>query len=138
MITDPDTLLDSYNSNMLWDMARAGRISGAGGTKPKKADLIQLMRQEFFKPERIKASYQRLSERERDILDRLLLRSGQTSTRLFKRELLRAELVTEAPPYESPKKEKSWYASRGHQFTAELSTISPTLLKQSPPYLKMS
>lgn len=109
MITDPDTLLDSYNSNTLWDMARVARLSIATGKKPKKADLIRTMRREFFKPERIKKSYQQLPALERDVINRLLLHGGQISTRLLKRELIRAEIVTEAPSIERPKKESRWY-----------------------------
>lgn len=113
MINDTVTLLDSYNSNTLWEMAREAQLPGTTGTKLKKASLIKLMQQEFFEPARIKAVYQRLSKTERAVLNRLLLHGGQISTRLFKRELIRAGLATEAPDKPSPKGLAAWEHRRG-------------------------
>lgn len=110
---DQTTLLDSYNSNTLWDMARAAQLPQTTGAKLKKASLIKLMQQEFFKPARIKAAYQRLPQTERAVLNRLLLHGGQLSTRLFKRELIRAGLATEAPDKPSPKGLSPWERYRG-------------------------
>lgn len=95
---DIRTLLDSYNSNNLWEMAREAQLPKTTGKKLKKSELIALMAQEFFQPERIQASYQRLTEKEKAILNRLLLHGGQVSTRLFKRELVRVGLAEDAPP----------------------------------------
>ena len=100
---DKNTLLDSYNSNMLWEMARQARLSNTTGTKLKKTELMTLMAQEFFRPERIEASYQQLTKKEKKVVNRLLLHGGQISTRLFKRELIRANLAQEAPPKPEPK-----------------------------------
>ncbi|MBE2200647.1 MAG: helicase-associated domain-containing protein [Anaerolinea sp.] len=105
------TLLDSYNSNTLWEMARAAQLPNTIGKKLSKGELIPLMRQEYFKPERIKASYQRLTKTDRDVLNRLLLRDGKISSRVFMRELIRAGLATEAPPAPEPKKQDYWYES---------------------------
>ncbi len=102
------TLLDSYNSNTLWDMARAAQLPGTVGKKLGKDAVLALLKQEFFKPERIEAAYKRLTKTERDVLNRLLLHNGQISSRLFARELLRAGLVTEAPPPPKPKKNDYW------------------------------
>ena len=65
MITDIATLLEAYNHTILWDMAFAAKLPGAVGKKTKKADLLKLMQEEFFKPERISASYLRLTKTER-------------------------------------------------------------------------
>ncbi|MCB8942869.1 MAG: helicase-associated domain-containing protein [Ardenticatenaceae bacterium] len=89
-------LLDTYNSNNLWEMAREANLPGTTGVKLKKAQLLKLMQEEYFKPQRIKADYERLPEREKAIINRLLLHKGSVSTRTFGRELLRAGLVTEA------------------------------------------
>ncbi|MCB9445978.1 MAG: helicase-associated domain-containing protein [Ardenticatenaceae bacterium] len=84
-------------------MAREAQLSGTTGKKLKKAELLALMTQEFFRPERIKTSYKRLAETERAVINRLLLHGGQVSTRLFKRELIRANMATEALPKPVPK-----------------------------------
>ena len=91
------TLLDSYNSNTLWEMAREAQLPATTGKKLKKAELITLMAQEFFQPARIEASFQRLAETEKAVLNRLLLHGGRVSSRRFQRELIRARLVEEAP-----------------------------------------
>ena len=113
MVTDINTLLDSYNSNTLWEMAREARLPETTSKKPKKDDLLRMMRQHFFNPERVKESYHRLTKLERTVVNRLLLHEGQISSRLFKRELIRAELVTEAPPKELPKGLSTWNHYQG-------------------------
>ena len=112
MSMDIDNLLDSYNSNTLWEMARAAKLPGTTGKKMLKAELLILMRQDYFRPERIYDSYEKLTKTERAVLNRLLLRNGQVSTRMFCRELVRAGLAEEAPPPE-PKKKEQWYYHRG-------------------------
>jgi hypothetical protein len=92
-----NTLLDSYNSNTLWEMAREARLPDTTGKKLKKDELLRVMRQHYFQPERIQKAYRQLTKLEHAVVDRLLLHEGQLSTRLFKRDLIRAELVTEAP-----------------------------------------
>ncbi|MBK8984928.1 MAG: helicase-associated domain-containing protein [Chloroflexi bacterium] len=102
-------LLDSYNSNTLWEMARAAQLPNTTGKKLPKSELLALMAQEFFKPERIEAAYQKLTKTERDVLNRLLLHNGKVSSRVLARELIRAGLATEAPPAPEPKKQDYWY-----------------------------
>ncbi|MEZ4641406.1 MAG: helicase-associated domain-containing protein [Chloroflexota bacterium] len=109
MSMDIHTLLNNYNNNMLWEMARDANLPETTGKKLKKDELLLLMKREFFRPERIKASYQRLTELERVVLNRLLLHDGQVATRIFKRELLQVGLVTEAPP-KPPQKGMERYA----------------------------
>ncbi|MCP5097837.1 MAG: hypothetical protein GY943_20000, partial [Chloroflexi bacterium] len=53
-----------------------------------------------------------LSKTERAVLNRLLLHKGQLSTRLFKRELIRANLASKAPSKPEPKGTSAW--SRYH------------------------
>lgn len=77
MSKDIAVLLDSYNSNTLWEMARAAQLPNTTGKKLSKGELLVLLAQEFFKPERIKAAYQRLTKTERDVLNRLLLHNGR-------------------------------------------------------------
>ena len=97
MSRDILNLLDTYNSNNLWEMARAANLPGTTGKKLNKVSLLKLMQEEYFKPQRIKADYNRLTENEKAIINRLLLRKGSASTRMFSRELVRAGLATEAP-----------------------------------------
>ena len=110
---DIKTLLDSYNSNNLWEMAREAQLPQTTGKKLKKDDLITLMAREFFQPKRIRASYQRLTEKEKAILNRLLLHGEQVSTRLFKRELIRVGLATEARPKQQPKEVSAYGRYQG-------------------------
>ena len=107
------TLLESYNSNALWEMARQAGLSNTTGKKLKKTELIILMAEEFFQPERIKSSYQLLTKKEKTIVNRLLLHGGQVSTRLFKRELIRAKLAKEAPSKPEPKEMSAYSHRRG-------------------------
>lgn len=100
-------LLDSYNSNTLWDMAREAKLPGTTGKKLKKDDLQALLEREYFKPERIRNSYNRLTDLEKRVLNRLQLHGGEISSRLFSRELLRAKLAIEAPP-KKPEKQRVW------------------------------
>lgn len=113
MSTDINNLLDSYNSNTLWEMARTAKLPGTTGKKLRKAELLRVMKQDYFRPERIHESYEKLTETERAVLNRLLLRNGEASTRLFCRELVRAGLAQEAPPPPEPKKTERWYYHRG-------------------------
>lgn len=113
MVTDINTLLESYNSNTLWEMAREGNLPETTGKKLKKDELLRVMRQHYFKPERIQKAYRQLTELERAVVNRLLLHEGHVSSRLFKRELIRAELVTEAPVKEAPKGLSTWQQYQG-------------------------
>lgn len=95
-------------------MAREAQLSGTTGKKLKKADLIRLMEREFFQPKRIQTTYQRLTKKEKGVLNRLLLHGGQVSTRLFKRQLIRANIAEEAPPKpEEPKGRSAYSRQRG-------------------------
>lgn len=98
MADEIDTLLDAYHSNTLWDMANAAGlpVTDAKGKKLSKSQVIAQMRARFFARERVLASLARLNDRERAVLDRLLLRGGTAPTRTLQREVLRARLVTVA------------------------------------------
>ncbi len=104
-------LLDSYHSNTLWEMARAAGMEVMKGNKKlRKADLLPKMQAEFFTEARVLASWEKLDRREREVLNRLLLRGGTVAKKVFRRELVRAGLATEAPKPEKPK--HSYYAYR--------------------------
>ena len=92
-------LLDDYNANSLREMAEANNFSTVGddGKRLPKHYLLPKLRKEFFTAERILASYQRLSQPERAVLNRLLLRGGQVSTAGFRREIIRSNLAAAAP-----------------------------------------
>jgi hypothetical protein len=112
MTTTIAQLLDSYNSNTLWDMAREANLPNTAGKKLKKDDLLALMNREYFQPKRIKASYNRLTDLEKKVLNRLQLHGGETTSRLFSRELIRAKLVTAAPPPKKPETKNYWAYQR--------------------------
>ncbi len=106
-----ETILDAYNANSLWEMAEIAGLTIKGGKKPSKAAIMDLLRDKYFTEARIQASLARLNQRERAVLDRLLLRGGQVPTRSFQRELLRARLVTQTPEPEKPKNDYYSYRS---------------------------
>lgn len=93
------TLLDSYHATTLWEMANAAglRVTGPQGKKLPKSELISRMQAEFFAEERIRDSLEQLDERERAVLDRLLLRDGKSAAKSLRREVVRAGLATMAP-----------------------------------------
>ncbi|MBP6802482.1 MAG: helicase-associated domain-containing protein [Chloroflexi bacterium] len=113
-------------------MAYAAKLPGTVGKKLKKADLLQLMQAEFFKPERISASYQRLTKTERAVVDRLMLRGSTSSTRLFARELVRAGLAKEAPPPKSQKENRPYYPSGPSIYGRSVAHIGSINDLQSP------
>ena len=106
------TLLESYHVATLRQMAE---IAGLNVKQPgsrknlNKTDLHALILKEFFTPQRIAASLEELDTRERAVLDRLLLRGGETTTRSLKRELERAKLIGKTPSIE--KQRRSYYSS---------------------------
>ena len=89
-------LLDAYHANTLWEIARVGGlvVTDHMGKRLGKKEVMRKMQAEFFTPMRVSASLARLNERERAVLNRLLLRGGTASTKSLRREVLRAGLVT--------------------------------------------
>ena len=111
MTDEINALLDSYHANTLWEMAQAAGLEVMQGNKKlNKRDLIPKMRAEFFTQARVRASWEKLDKREREVLNRLLLRGGTVAKKAFRRELIRAGLATEAPELEKPK--QPYYAYR--------------------------
>lgn len=96
MQNEINTILNSYHSATLWEMAHAAnlQVTDRRGKKLHKAELITKMRAEFFSETRVRASWEQLDERERAVLNRLLLRGGTASTQRFRREILRTTLAT--------------------------------------------
>jgi hypothetical protein len=138
MVTDINTLLDSYNSNTLWEMAREARLPDTTGKKLKKDELLHVMRQHYFQPERIQKAYRQLTKLEHAVVNRLLLHEGQLSTRMFKRDLIRAELVTEPPSKKRPKASLPGSSTRAGRCTAVPSTTSAIPKNRTRPSLKTS
>lgn len=101
-----DEILDVYHFSTLMRMAGAAGLetTRADGKKLRKKELLAKMRNEFFTEARVRASVKRLDERERAVLNRLLLRGGSALTKSFRRELVRANLATEAPQPERPQR----------------------------------
>ncbi len=132
MITDIATLLENYAYTILWDMVHAAKLPGAVGKKLKKADLEQLMQQEFFKPQRISASYRQLTGIERAVVDRLMLRGDESSTRLFERELVRAGLVKQSPQSKPQKENRPYYPGGPSIYGRSVAHIGSIIDRQSP------
>ncbi len=106
-------MLDTYHTATLRQMAEeAGlNVKDSGGRKNlSKPELHKLMEREFFTRERTLTALKRLNERERTVLDRLLLRGGEAGSRSFQRELVRAKIVTESTQEEEV--ERYHYFSR--------------------------
>jgi hypothetical protein len=96
MANEVTKLLNAYHANTLWEIAQAGGlvVLDPMGKRLGKRDVMRLMQAKFFTSMRILASLERLNERERAVLDRLLLRGGTASTKSLRREVLQAKLVT--------------------------------------------
>jgi len=105
-------LLNSYHYRTLLAMAEAAGLETQreNGKDLRKADLLAKMKAEFFAKARIKNSWKGMDEREWAVMNRLLLHGGEIATKSFRRELMRADLVTEAPEPEKPK--QPYYAYR--------------------------
>lgn len=95
MTTEIDTILETYHFSTLWAMAHAAglKVYNQRGKKMRKVALVRLMRAEFFNEARVRASWEQLNERERAIVNRLLLRKGSASVKSFQREIVRARLA---------------------------------------------
>lgn len=98
-----ERILDGYNVQTLFSMALATGILPAKSKKPAKAPLIALLVEQLCQQARVDETWANLSQREKAILNRLLLHNGAVRTSAFRRELVRAGLVT-LPP--DPPKQK--------------------------------
>lgn len=95
-LDETQALLEAYNANTLADMAAAAGIETMQGKKKlDKAALCQRLAAGFFTRERVLASWRRLDQRERAVLNRLLAWGGKVNTAVFRKEILRAGLATE-------------------------------------------
>ncbi len=118
-------LLESYHVATLRQMAEAAALDvKQPGTRKNlnKTDLHALMLKEFFTPQRISASLEELDTRERAVLDRLLLRGGEATTRSLKRELARANLIDKTPKVE---RRRSYYYSNAGTYGMDVYEGSP-------------
>ena len=101
-----DTVLNSYHAATLSEMASAAGLDVMQGKKKlPKSQLLLKLRSEFFTQKRVLNSYHQLTDRDRAVLDRVMLRGGTVPTRALRRETVRAKLTTTAsehpqgPPY---------------------------------------
>ena len=91
-------LFETYHYQTLLKMAdTAGLVVRKNGRQPRRDELIRQMWREFFTPERVLTSWNKLSEGDKAVLNRLQLREGVARVKSFRRELLRAKLATPAP-----------------------------------------
>ena len=106
-------ILSSYHYGTLYQMADAAglRVNDGQGKKLRKAELLPIMRAEYFSEARVHASWEGLARRERDVLNRLLLHGGEATTRVFQREIIRTRLATKAPEPQRPKTPYQYYRS---------------------------
>lgn len=113
MVDDLRELLSGYAQAALKDMARhAGPDIASKSTSFKRAALIELLLNESFTAERIRASYQALSEHDRQIVQRLVAIGGKAPTRWLKRRLIAANVAREASGSEiNASRESVAYAS---------------------------
>lgn len=102
-----ERILDGYNVQTLFSLALATGILPAKSKKLAKAPLIALLMEQLYQQVRVDDAWANLSQREKAILNRLLLHNGLVRTNAFRRELVRAGLVT-LPP-EPPKQKPNAY-----------------------------
>ncbi len=108
MTDEIDQLLESYHAADLSSMASEAGISTSVRGKSNRSSTVSALRQHFFQPERIRASYAKLSELEKEALNRILLHSQATPARALRRELIKSGIATEAPIAPVPESRRSY------------------------------
>jgi hypothetical protein len=103
MSDDLRELLERYNVNTLKAMITESNLldNRKGSKAPLKSEILTLMEREYFKPERIRTSYAKLSKGDKEVLNRILLGQPEIGGQTLGRQLVRAGVVQEAP--EMPK-----------------------------------
>ncbi len=114
MNQDIVTLLDSYNVTALRSIVLAAGLEDTTqrGRKLLKVELRKLIINEVFSAERVKRAYDQLTDVERNVVDRLLLKNQPMPTALLKRQLLRAGSVKAAPRKQSRYGRETAYVGR--------------------------
>ena len=110
-------LLKEYNYHTLMKIAEHNGldICDERGKKLRKATLVSLMRRHFFTEACVKASLAELSELDRAVLNRLLLRGGEADTISLRQEVVRDGLAAE----------QSSQKSRGYRHRSYGSNVPP-------------
>ncbi len=108
MSDELDQLLESYHAADLSSMASEAGISTSVRGKSNRSTTVSALRQHFFQPERIRASYAKLSDLDKTAFNRILLRSLATPTRVLRRELIKSGIVTEAPIAPEPEGRRNY------------------------------
>ncbi len=117
MADELDQLLESYHAADLSSMASEAGISTSVRGKSNRSTTVNALRQHFFQPERIRASYAKLSELEKEALNRILLHSQATPTRALRRELIKSGIATEAPiaPVPESRRNYGYYEPKAYE-----------------------
>jgi hypothetical protein len=105
-----EAVLENYLNDTLVEMAQATGLLVSTARRLSKADVIKLLATHLLARERVRAAYAALNETEQRTLQRLILRGGEATKRVFERDLVRARIVMatqavpdrwQAPPYAS-------------------------------------
>ena len=104
MTAEITQILDSYHAADLSSMASEAGISTSVRGKSNRSSTVSALRQHFFQPERIQAAYAKLSDLEKEALNRILLHPQPIPTRALRREMVRSGIVTEAPLSKEPER----------------------------------
>lgn len=118
-------ILDGYNVQTLFSLAITTGALPPKSKKPPKATLISLLTEQLCQPIRVDEAWAKLNQREQAVLNRLLLHPGPVRTSAFRRELVRAGLVT-LPP-DPPKQQNAYgYYRTGSNYSADHYLGEPT------------
>ena len=118
-------LLDAYNAQTLFSLALATGILPPKSKKPPKATLLTLLQEQLCQQVRVDETLANLTPREKAVLNRLLLHNGPVRTSAFRRELVRAELVT-LPPDPPEQRNAYGYYRSGPNYTSDHYLGEPT------------
>ncbi|MEZ4731496.1 MAG: hypothetical protein R3E79_30630 [Caldilineaceae bacterium] len=119
-------LLDAYNVQTLFSMALATGVLPPKSKKPTKATLLSLLQEQLFTQKRVNAAVAQLHEREKAVLNRLLLHDNPVRTNAFRRELVRAGLVTLPPDPPKAQTTAYGYYRSGPSYTGDHYLGEPT------------
>lgn len=120
-----EQILDRYNVQTLFSLAIATGSLPPKSKKPPKANLILLLGEQLCQQVRVDQALAKLNQREKAVLNRLLLHNGPVRTSAFRRELVRTGLVT-LPP-DPPKQQNTYgYYRSGSNYSADHYLGEPT------------
>lgn len=118
-------ILDAYNAQTLFSLALATGALPPKSKKPPKATLLTLLQEQLLAQLRVDQALANLTTREKAVLNRLLLHNGLVRTSAFRRELVRAGLVT-LPPDPPEQRNAYGYYRSGPNYTSDHYLGEPT------------